>query len=132
MLMPQSSSMMRRTKPSRLTLKSVAGMAEPSALSAIARLVWSNRLTRHVLKFGASQAPADTADLSFAILILLVVAAILAARLGPFADGDGWRWWLPIGIRNAVHRIHPGTSPSNDVDDKDRRADHDRFGRLSF
>ena len=51
-------------------------------------------------------------------LILLVLAAALAVRLGPFADGDGWQAVVTgmtlvaaMAIQNAVHRIHLGTAP---------------------
>ncbi len=51
-------------------------------------------------------------------LALLVVAAVLAIRFGPFASGDGWRAILTgmvlvsaMAIQNAVHRVHLGSAP---------------------
>ncbi len=54
----------------------------------------------------------------FAKLVLLIVAAILAIRLGPFSDGDGWPALVTgmtmvaaMAIQNAVHRIYLGATP---------------------
>ena len=51
-------------------------------------------------------------------LLLLVVGAGLAIRLGPFADGNGWAalvtgmiFVAAMAIQNAAHRIHLGASP---------------------
>jgi uncharacterized membrane protein YoaK (UPF0700 family) len=51
-------------------------------------------------------------------LILLIVGAGLAIRLGPFTDGNGWpalvtgmTFVAAMAIQNAAHRIHLGTSP---------------------
>jgi uncharacterized membrane protein YoaK (UPF0700 family) len=51
-------------------------------------------------------------------LILLVIGACLAIRLGPFANGDsaaaivtGMTFVAAMAIQNAAHRIHLGTAP---------------------
>ena len=51
-------------------------------------------------------------------LILLIAGAILAIRLGPFANGDAWQAVLTgmvlvaaMAIQNAAHRIHLGSAP---------------------
>jgi uncharacterized membrane protein YoaK (UPF0700 family) len=51
-------------------------------------------------------------------LLLLLVAAVLAIALGPFADGDGAPAIIvgmtlvsAMAIQNAVHRIHLGAAP---------------------
>jgi uncharacterized membrane protein YoaK (UPF0700 family) len=51
-------------------------------------------------------------------LILLIVAAALAIRFGPFQNGDAWLAVLTgmtlvsaMAIQNAAHRIHLGTAP---------------------
>jgi uncharacterized membrane protein YoaK (UPF0700 family) len=51
-------------------------------------------------------------------LILLIVAAGLAIRFGPFLNGDAWLAVLTgmtlvaaMAIQNAAHRIHLGTAP---------------------
>ncbi|MEI9986010.1 MAG: DUF1275 family protein [Aliidongia sp.] len=51
-------------------------------------------------------------------LILLVLGAVLAIRLGPFTDGDAWPALVTgmvlvsaMAIQNAVHRIHLGSAP---------------------
>jgi uncharacterized membrane protein YoaK (UPF0700 family) len=51
-------------------------------------------------------------------LLLLLVAALLAIRLGPFANGDsapaiivGMTLVSAMAIQNAVHRIHLGAAP---------------------
>jgi uncharacterized membrane protein YoaK (UPF0700 family) len=49
---------------------------------------------------------------------LLALAAILALRLGPFPDGDGWRAVVTgmvmvsaMAVQNAVHRVHLASAP---------------------
>jgi uncharacterized membrane protein YoaK (UPF0700 family) len=51
-------------------------------------------------------------------LVLLVVGATLAIRLGPFKDGDAWPAMITgmtlvaaMAIQNAVHRIHLSAAP---------------------
>jgi uncharacterized membrane protein YoaK (UPF0700 family) len=51
-------------------------------------------------------------------LILLIIGAVLAIWLGPFASGDGWPAILTgmtlvsaMAIQNAAHRVHLGTAP---------------------
>jgi uncharacterized membrane protein YoaK (UPF0700 family) len=51
-------------------------------------------------------------------LVLLMLGAYLAIRLGPFVNGDAWSAILTgmtlvsaMAIQNAVHRIHLGTAP---------------------
>jgi uncharacterized membrane protein YoaK (UPF0700 family) len=51
-------------------------------------------------------------------LLLLVVAAVLAMRLGPFSDGNsmaailtGMTLVCAMAIQNALHRIHLGSAP---------------------
>jgi uncharacterized membrane protein YoaK (UPF0700 family) len=51
-------------------------------------------------------------------LFLLVVAAVLAMRLGPFSDGNsmaailtGMTLVCAMAIQNALHRIHLGSAP---------------------
>jgi uncharacterized membrane protein YoaK (UPF0700 family) len=51
-------------------------------------------------------------------LVLLMLGAYLAIRLGPFVNGDTWSAILTgmtlvsaMAIQNAVHRIHLGTAP---------------------
>ncbi|MFJ6324478.1 MULTISPECIES: DUF1275 family protein [unclassified Rhizobium] len=51
-------------------------------------------------------------------LLLLVLAAILALRFGPFGDGDGWQAILTgmtliaaMAIQTTAHRIHLGSTP---------------------
>ncbi len=51
-------------------------------------------------------------------LLLLIVGALLAIRLGPFTDGDGWQAMVTgmtfvaaMAIQNAAHRIHLGSAP---------------------
>jgi uncharacterized membrane protein YoaK (UPF0700 family) len=51
-------------------------------------------------------------------LVLLMLGAYLAIRLGPFVNGDAWPAILTgmtlvsaMAIQNAVHRIHLGTAP---------------------
>ena len=51
-------------------------------------------------------------------LLLLTLGAVLAIRLGPFADGDAWAAIATgmvlvsaMAIQNAVHRIHLGSAP---------------------
>jgi uncharacterized membrane protein YoaK (UPF0700 family) len=51
-------------------------------------------------------------------LILLVIGAGLAIRLGPFTNGNGWpalvtgmTFVAAMAIQNAAHRIHLGASP---------------------
>jgi uncharacterized membrane protein YoaK (UPF0700 family) len=51
-------------------------------------------------------------------LLLLLVAAVLAIAMGPFANGDGAAAIImgmtlvsAMAIQNAVHRIHMGTAP---------------------
>lgn len=51
-------------------------------------------------------------------LILLIAGAILAIRLGPFANGDAWQAVVTgmvlvaaMAIQNAAHRIHLGSAP---------------------
>jgi uncharacterized membrane protein YoaK (UPF0700 family) len=51
-------------------------------------------------------------------LVLLVLGAYLAIRLGPFVNGDAWPSILTgmtlvsaMAIQNAVHRIHLGSTP---------------------
>ncbi|ENN84212.1 hypothetical protein RHSP_77165 [Rhizobium freirei PRF 81] len=50
--------------------------------------------------------------------LLLVLAAILAMRFGPFGDGDGWQAILTgmtlvaaMAIQTTAHRIHLGSTP---------------------
>ncbi|MBB6485552.1 YoaK family protein [Rhizobium lusitanum] len=50
--------------------------------------------------------------------LLLVLAAILALRFGPFGDGDGWQAILTgmilvaaMAIQTTAHRIHLGSTP---------------------
>ncbi len=54
--------------------------------------------------------------------LLLTAGAILAIRLGPFVDGDGWQALLTgmtlvaaMAIQNAVHRIHMSAAPPTTV-----------------
>ncbi|MDR3516339.1 MAG: DUF1275 family protein [Azospirillaceae bacterium] len=51
-------------------------------------------------------------------LLILIAAAVMAIRLGPFATGDGWPALLTgmtlvtaMAIQNAAHRVHLGDSP---------------------
>jgi uncharacterized membrane protein YoaK (UPF0700 family) len=51
-------------------------------------------------------------------LVLLILGAYLAIRLGPFVNGDAWPSILTgmtlvsaMAIQNAVHRIHLGATP---------------------
>jgi len=51
-------------------------------------------------------------------LLLLVLAAILAMRFGPFGAGDGWQALLTgmmlvaaMAIQTTAHRIHLGSTP---------------------
>jgi len=51
-------------------------------------------------------------------LLLLMLAAILALRFGPFGDGDGWQAILTgmtliaaMAIQTTAHRIHLGSTP---------------------
>jgi uncharacterized membrane protein YoaK (UPF0700 family) len=51
-------------------------------------------------------------------LVLLILGATLAVRLGPFTNGDGWpavatglTLVSAMSIQNAVHRIHLGSAP---------------------
>ena len=51
-------------------------------------------------------------------LLLLVIGAVLAIRLGPFRDSDSWQAVLTgmvlvgaMAIQNAMHRIHLGSAP---------------------
>jgi uncharacterized membrane protein YoaK (UPF0700 family) len=51
-------------------------------------------------------------------LVLLMLGAYLAIRLGPFVNGDAWPAIVTgmtlvsaMAIQNAVHRIHLGTAP---------------------
>ena len=51
-------------------------------------------------------------------LVLLILSAYLAIRLGPFVNGDAWPSILTgmtlvsaMAIQNAVHRIHLGATP---------------------
>lgn len=51
-------------------------------------------------------------------IALLVLAAVLALRLGPFANGDAWQAMLTgmvlvcaMAIQNAVSRVHLSTAP---------------------
>src|ERR1700735_2245767 len=51
-------------------------------------------------------------------LVLLMLGAYLAIRLGPFVNGDAWPAILTgmtlvsaMAIQNAVHRIHLGSAP---------------------
>lgn len=51
-------------------------------------------------------------------LVLLTIGAMLAIRLGPFANGDSWPALLTgmvlvsaMAIQNAIHRIHLGSAP---------------------
>ena len=51
-------------------------------------------------------------------LLLLIVGAVLAIKLGPFHDGDSWQAVLTgmllvaaMAVQNALHRIHLGSVP---------------------
>jgi uncharacterized membrane protein YoaK (UPF0700 family) len=51
-------------------------------------------------------------------VILLIAGAVLAIRLGPFANGDAWQAVVTgmvlvaaMAIQNAAHRIHLGSAP---------------------
>jgi uncharacterized membrane protein YoaK (UPF0700 family) len=51
-------------------------------------------------------------------LLLLIAGAILAIRLGPFANADSWpaiatgmTFVAAMSVQNAVHRIHLGSAP---------------------
>jgi uncharacterized membrane protein YoaK (UPF0700 family) len=53
---------------------------------------------------------------------LLLAAAVLAVRFGPFADGDSWPAILTgmtlvaaMSIQNAIHRIHLASVPPSTV-----------------
>jgi uncharacterized membrane protein YoaK (UPF0700 family) len=55
-------------------------------------------------------------------VLLLVLAAVLAIRLGPFDSGDAWPAILTgmtlvsaMAIQNAVQRIHLGTNPPTTI-----------------
>jgi uncharacterized membrane protein YoaK (UPF0700 family) len=61
--------------------------------------------------------------LMFALeLALLLLAAVLAIRLGPFANGDTWMALLTgmvlvsaMGIQNAAQRLHLGSAPPTTI-----------------
>lgn len=55
-------------------------------------------------------------------LILLIIGAALAIRLGPFTNGDGWPALITgmtfvsaMAIQNAAHRIHLSAAPPSTV-----------------
>jgi uncharacterized membrane protein YoaK (UPF0700 family) len=52
------------------------------------------------------------------MLLLLIIGAVLAVRLGPFADGDGWpaiatglTMVMAMAIQNAVQKVHLANAP---------------------
>ena len=90
-------------------------LAKLLALPVFCAVVVSTRVSGHLMDRRHWQ---TLSIFLFAKLVLLIVAAILAIRLGPFADGDGWPALVTgmtlvaaMAIQNAVHRIHLGTTP---------------------
>jgi hypothetical protein len=69
-------------------------------------------------------------------LVLLILGAYLAIRLGPFVNGDAWPSILTgmtlvsaMAIQNAVHRIHLGATPPTTLMTEDHHTIDDRYRR---
>jgi uncharacterized membrane protein YoaK (UPF0700 family) len=102
-----------------LVLGSSGTLAKLLALPVFCAAVALVRVLGYVLAGRGSKPMTLMFSLEFALLML---AAILAIRLGPFANGDTWMALLTgmvlvsaMGIQNAVHRLHLGGAPPTTI-----------------
>jgi uncharacterized membrane protein YoaK (UPF0700 family) len=102
-----------------LVLGSSGTLAKLLALPVFCAAVALVRVLGYVLAGRGSKPMTLMFSLEFALLML---AAILAIRLGPFANGDTWMALLTgmvlvsaMGIQNAVQRLHLGGAPPTTI-----------------
>jgi uncharacterized membrane protein YoaK (UPF0700 family) len=102
-----------------VVLGSSGTLAKLLALPVFCAAVALVRVLGYVLSGRGSRPMSLMFGLEFA---LLLVAAILAIRLGPFANGDTWVALLTgmllvsaMGIQNALQRLHLGSAPPTTI-----------------
>jgi uncharacterized membrane protein YoaK (UPF0700 family) len=102
-----------------VVLGSSGTLAKLLALPVFCAAVALVRVLGYVLSGRGSRPKSLMFGLEFA---LLLVAAILAIRLGPFVNGDTWMALLTgmvlvsaMGIQNALQRLHLGGAPPTTI-----------------